>query len=181
MNTTLPDLEGMALRAYERGRVRLGVVRGALALALPLAAMALLGAPALVASLLGVSLALAFGYAQFRGQSLGRGARAGLLLGALGALGPALVRATGACCLGGSCESTCLGACVLTGVVSGGAAAWVASRDPRPVVHGLYAGVIMLLAAGLGCSALGLAEFLGIAAGLTLGGTSYALRAARAA
>ena len=180
MNTTLPDLERNARRAYELGRVRLGAARGALALVLPLAAVTLLGAPALLALVLGGGLAVLFGYAQFKGQALGRGARVGLLLGSFGALVPAMVRASGACCLGASCESTCFTACVLIGLCTGAVAAVVAARDPRPVVHGTSAAVVMLLATGLGCSALGLAEFLGVAAGLTVGGASGVLRTVRA-
>jgi len=140
----------------------------------------LLGVPVPLALVLGAGLAFAFGYAQFKGQSMGRGARMGLLLGLAGAVGPAMVRGSGVCCLGGSCENTCLGACVLIGVSSGAAAAFVAAQDPRPYAHGLAAAVMMLFAAGLGCSTLGFAEFLGIAAGLTLGGTTWMMRASRA-
>lgn len=176
----LPDLEAIARRAYERGRVRMGASRGLLTFGLPLAAVTLLGAPILLALALGAGLAFAFGYTEFKGQSLGRGARVGLLLGLVGAVVPAIIRASGACCLGASCESTCLGACVLVGVSTGAAAALVATRDPRPFVHGLSAAVVMVLAAGLGCSALGFAEFLGVAGGLTLGGTTCMMRASRA-
>ncbi len=90
MNTTLPDLQAVARRAYERGRVRLGASRGLLTLALPLAAVMLLGVPVPLALVLGAGLAFAFGYAQFKGQSMGRGARMGLLLGLAGAVGPAI-------------------------------------------------------------------------------------------
>ncbi|NUO52823.1 MAG: hypothetical protein HOV80_28595 [Polyangiaceae bacterium] len=180
MNTTLPDLEASARRAYERGRVRLGASRALFTVALPLVAATQLGAPTHVAVMLGAVLALVFGYAQFKGRSVGRGARMGLFLGLFGALVPAMMMSSGFCCLGASCESTCLAACIMVGVVAGAAGALVSASDARPLVHGGAAAVIMLLAAGLGCSAVGGAEFLGMAAGLALGGTTFFLRAARA-
>jgi hypothetical protein len=180
MSTTLPDLEATARRAYERGRVRLGASRALLTLALPLVAATQLGAPVHLAVMLGAALALVFGYAQFKGLSAGRGARMGLFLGLFGALVPAMMRSSGFCCLGASCESTCLAACIMTGVLTGAAGAVISAGDERPLAHGAAAAVIMLLAAGLGCSAVGGAEFLGIAAGLALGGTTFFLRTARA-
>lgn len=179
MGKMFPDLEASAKSAYERGRIRLGASRALAAVALTLGAVALLGAPLSIALPLGAALTLVFGYTQYRGQSIGRGGRLGLGLGVLPFAVPWMVRTTGLCMLGGSCAQTCMTICVLLGCASGASVVAVAGRDPMPHGFALGAGLVLILSAGLGCTAVGLGELIGVFVGLALVAPVYAWRVAR--
>lgn len=172
-------LEVAARRAYERGRARLALQRAAFPALMLLAAIFLLHARLWVALPLGLTLVAGFSYTQYRGQSLGRGARRGLLFGVLPFVVPWVVHNWGICWLGDTCSTTCLRACFLFGCLSGISVGLSATRDASPPRYALGAWATLLLTACLGCTAIGLGELVGVLAGLVLVAPVYIVRVAR--
>jgi hypothetical protein len=154
-------------RAYEFGRVLLGVRRAALVA--PMAALSLVacerpGPTWLAASLLAAVVVLF----EWRGQAFARGARVGLVAGLPPLLLPLIVRATLHVCNATFClpySTVCLGA----GVVGGG---FMGLSAVRRGVHGsgvAAAALVASLAGSLGCLVAGLGGVVGLVAGLGLG------------
>ncbi|NUP09680.1 MAG: hypothetical protein HOW73_26850 [Polyangiaceae bacterium] len=173
---TSPDLEAVARRAFERGRVKYAARQLAYPIFVTVAAVLLLRAPLAVAVPVGVLLTAIYGFTQFRGTSLARGARRGLLLGMLPFSVPWLVRASGSCMIGGSCATTCMSACVLAGATTGIAVSLAATRDAAPRTFGIGAGLMLLISAGIGCAAIGIGEFVGVGLGLAIAGLAHVCR-----
>jgi hypothetical protein len=179
MTVAEKDLAALARGAYERGRLRWALARGAAAVAV--AAVGLAGcpsptAPAACAAGLGVLVAACL----WRGGAWARGVRLGFLAGLAPCLLPAAARAA-RLCNGGMCLAL-PNVCVTAGVVAGLLLGWLGLRLPA---HGdrrfwLAAAAAAVLAGATGCFAAGLAGVGGMALGL-LAGAAAPVLAARAA
>ena len=115
-----PDqkLLSRARRAYERGRLIVGLRAALLALAVVGLPVSLVGANTLTL-LAGLALVLATGLCAFHGRALGNAAQVALAAGVAGIVGLLAVRIAGGCTKT-FCESACLFAC-LSGGLAGGA------------------------------------------------------------
>lgn len=164
-----PDvaLEARARRAYEAGRALRGARRAAVAL--PLATLSLLccgqpGATCVVAGL----LAVAVGAFEWRGLSLGRGARIGLWAGLPALLLPIAVQWMGHACGRSLCAlypAVCASAGIAGGVLL---VTWCRRRGVEP--YGLVAaGLTAALAGSLGCLVAGIPGLVALTVGLALG------------
>jgi hypothetical protein len=160
-------LQTRARRAYEVGRVLLGLRRAA-AVA-PMAALSLVacgrpGATCIAAGLLAALVVLL----EWRGEGFSRGARVGLLAGIPALLLPVLVRTTIHVCNSTFCVSYSA-VCLVAGVAGGALiGVWAVRRG----VHGrgvAAAGLVAGLAGSLGCLAAGIGGLLGLAVGLGVG------------
>jgi hypothetical protein len=158
-----------ARRAYEAGRVLLGLRRASVVV--PMAAVSFLacGRPAATVLAAGM-LALSVTVLEWRGEALGRGARIGLLAGIPPLLLPLIVRATVQACSTSFCVSYSA-LCLASGVAGGGLVAyWVTGRGVRGMAV-VAACAVASLAGSLGCLVAGVGGLLGLAAGLGLGVT----------
>jgi hypothetical protein len=148
-----------ARRAYELGRLRLGL-RTALVV-MPMIGLSLLLStrPALSWSAGALLFALVAALSA-RGGAHGRAVVPGLLAGSLPLLLPALLRTSGHCCIGGACWSMCMAGCIVGGLFAGVAIGLVAASEPERSRFLLASTAIAGLAGALGCvmaGALGIA------------------------
>lgn len=172
----LAMLEARARRAYEWGRLRWSLRPAPLILAAAAAALAC-GRPlswtcALAGLLLPLSIALSFA-----GGAGGRAVMPGLLAGAVALACPVLMHTVGHVCLGPSCMSLGLPACIAGGAAAGVLIASRAAQEEGG--HFLLAAVAVAgLMGALGCSLAGAAGVLGMLAGTVAAGapTLLALR-----
>ena len=160
-------LQVRARRAYETGRVLLGLRLAAFVL--PMAALSLFACdrPAATAAVAGALAPLVVAFV-WRGQTFGCGARIGLLAVLPPLLVPVLVRATVHACGTSLCPSygaVCLG----SGVVGGALLGLWAVRRGVPGSGLVTAGVVACLTGTLGCLIAGAAGLLGLTAGLAVG------------
>jgi len=170
-------LERRARRAYERGRVWLGL--RATAPVVPMAALSLLacGRPAatIADAVLLAGLMILF---VWRGEAFAQGARLGLWAGLPPLLMPLVVALAGHVCGSSFCPlypSTCLAGGVAGGVLLGWRS-WSAGLDRHALMAG---GLVAGLAGTLGCLLAGTGGLIGLGAGLLLGaGPVVALRRA---
>lgn len=165
MAKTASDLEVRVRAAYMRGRLRSAARASIGVLFCGAVGIATLDLPSR-AWLVLVLLALTYGVLKHLGLAFARGARLGLWLGLVPIAIPFLVRTTGSCCLGGGCHTTCLRACLVAGVLTGLALVMRARRDAQPMRFMIGATGVIACAAGVGCVALDLGNFLGVLAGL---------------
>lgn len=179
MTVAEKQLTARARRAYELGRLRWALGRGAAAAAVTAVALAVCpspAAPAACAAGLGVLVAACL----WRGGAWARGARLGFFAGLAPCLLPAASRAFHVCT-----DAMCLAmptVCLTAGVIAGLLLGWLGLRLPG---HGdrrfwLAAGAAAFLAGATGCLAAGLAGLGGMALGL-LAGAAAPVLAARAA
>jgi hypothetical protein len=170
MATSETALRSRARRAYDLGRLRwslrlLPFVAAAAGLALlcgrPLELSCLLSAPLLV---------LAVGLS-FAGGTGARAVAPGLTAGVFALVLPLAVGTVGHACLGPSCMSLCLPACIGGGALSGAFLAFRAAREEQSARY-LVAGFALAgLMGSLGCTMGGAAGVVGMLAGaLGLGG-----------
>jgi len=162
--TRLAALERRVHGAYERGRARraLGV---ALLAAIPGIAAWLLGG-GLRPLALAAAAYVAYALCLWRGQWLGRGARAGLLWGLVPFALAQLAQPLGGCHVGGACLSWCSIACSVGGLAVGGGVSWGASRAAAPVRFWVAGSSVALLAGATACRCAGVSSLLGMAIGL---------------
>jgi len=178
MALTEPVLEGRARRAYEWGRLRWSLRLAPFVLAAAGTAFAC-GRPfdltgALTIGLLPLAVGLSFA-----GGSAGNAVIPGLLGGSVALALPLLVGTVGHFCLGPSCMSFCLPACVLGGAIAGGLIGAAARRQEREAPFFVSALAIAGLMGALGCTLAGLAGVGGMLAGALLAGTPLLLVARR--
>ena len=168
---TDPDaiLAGRARRAYEGGRVRLGL-RGAAAV-VPMAVLSLVACGRPTATLAGaLALTAVVFSAVWRGQDMARGARLGLAAGLPPLLLPVLVEATGHVCAPQLC--ILFPAACITGGLIGGVALGLRGRKAGLSVGAFaVAGLVAGLTGSLGCLVAGAAGLLGLLFGLASGVT----------
>src|SRR5579864_4168686 len=173
------DLAACARGAYERGRRRWALARGAAAAAV--AAVALAGCPAPAApAACAVGLGVLVAACLWRGGAWARGARLGFLAGLAPCLLPAAARAIRIC--NGSMCLTLPTVCLTGGVVAGLLLAWMGLRPPGRGDRRFWlaAAAAAILAGATGCFTAGLAGVGGMALGL-LAGAAAPVLAARAA
>lgn len=162
---TEDGLRRRARRAYERGRLRRGLVAG---VAIPpVASLAFLQCvrplPSLVAAGLLSLLVVALLH---RGQDWGRGARAGLIAGLAPFLFPIVVEGLGTPALCELLPWFCAAGGVVAGIVLV-ARHRVPLESPR--AYWIGACLVTLLAGAVGCWIAGAAGLAGLAAGLAVG------------
>ena len=154
-------------RAYEQGRARGAVLRGAAVLLLGLPAFVVCGRTTGAAVLL-AALAVAAAAARQRGEGFDDGARAGVAAGILPCLLPAalrLVRPDLCDLLFARGPWLCAAAGVAAGAILG-----IRSRRRHDLPFWTAAVATLALAAALGCLPAGTMGFVGLAAGLAAGG-----------
>jgi hypothetical protein len=152
-----------ARRAYELGRLKLGLRTAALAIPMLGLSVAAGGKPATTA-LAGAALVVLSVYFRWRGQAWGRGVLPGLIAGSLPLVLPPLLRSSGHFCMGGGCWSVCMIGCVLGGALAGmtiGIAS--AAEKQQRTAFLLSASLVAGLAGVLGCSIVGAAGITGMA------------------
>lgn len=167
MATAELTLEHRVRRAYELGRVLLGLRRAAIVA--PMTALSLLacerpGATWVAASLLATAVVIL----EWRGLAFARGARVGLLAGIPPLLLPLLVRATFHVCNASFCLPYA-GVCLAAGVVGGGFMGLSAVRRGVGGSGVAAAGLVASLAGTLGCLVAGVGGVVGLIIGLGLG------------
>lgn len=155
-----------ARRAYERGRLKRGLIEASPAI--PMTLLSLVGAHAVGLNLLlGVLLAATATGMIWRGGGMARGVSPGLIAGALVIIVPVLGRQCAHFCIGPICWSTCVMACGFAGIGAGVvlARSWREHRSAQGIAASL---LIAGLAGAMGCLEIGLT-------GLALAGTSMLL------
>jgi hypothetical protein len=162
-------LAGRARRAYERGRVYLGL-RAAAAVA-PMAGLSLIACGRPAATFAGsLALAALATSAVWWGRDVARGARLGLVAGLPPLLLPVLVEATGHVCA----PQLCLlfpGACIAGGLIGGLALGFRARKVALSGSALAVAALVAGLTGSLGCLVAGAAGLMGLILGLASGVT----------
>lgn len=177
----VPDavLMARARRAYEWGRLRAALPLASVVV--PMIALSLVVCGSGLAALgFGAALFAVLVAASWRGQSYGRGARAGLLAGLVPFTLPIAQGGVSLCVSGVGVASTAV--CVAGGTLGGLAIAAVVRRREGATAQSLSflaALVVAGLAGSLGCLMLGVVGVLAMGAGLVLGATPALVVAAR--
>ena len=162
-------IETRARRAYEYGRVRLGLRRAAVVL--PMAALSVFACGRPTASCLtALILAACVLVFEWRGQALGGGGRIGLLAGLPPLLLPLLLQAGGVVCSQSFCTFYPI-ACVAGGIVGGVFLGLSGARRGLTAPGLASAAVIAALCGTLGCLIGGMTGLLGLLIGLGAGVT----------
>jgi hypothetical protein len=175
------ELRNTARRAYELGRVRLGVKLAAIGVLVGAVAVGL-GRPIDVSAALSGALAVLVALIAFRGGAAGRAVWPALAAGTAAMFFPLAVRTAGCSLFGPQCMRFCLHACVAGGAAMGAALALAARREEGGAREFLIAGVaIATLTASLGCALAGAAGVIGMALGSLAAGAPIwlAMRTAR--
>lgn len=160
-------LQARARRAYETGRVLLGLRRAALVV--PMAALSWFTCARPMATCIdAVALAVLVAVFAWRGQELGRAVRIGLCAGAPALFAPVLIQLGGHAC-GRSFCALVPTICLLGGVAGGVLLVRWGQRRGLSTSGVLAAGIVAGLAGTLGCLAGGTGGLVGLAVGLTLG------------
>jgi hypothetical protein len=160
-----------ARRAYERGRLRRGLIEASPAI--PMTLLSLVSTHAVGLNLvLGVLLAVTATGMFWRGGGLARGVSPGLIAGALVIIVPVLGRQCAYFCIGPVCWSTCVMACAFAGIGAGVvlAQSWREYRSAQSIAASL---TIAALAGAMGCLEIGLTGL--VLAGVTMVLSSSAL------
>lgn len=169
------QLWSRARLAYELGRLRASLRVAPFVVAMAAVALACGRPLPLITAVGGVLLALAVGLSFFGGV----GARAvvpGLLAGAVALAPPLLLHVIGHACIGPSCMTLGLPACIAGGALGGMLIARRAAGETLPFV--LAAASVAAVTGTFGCSVAGAAGVLGMLAG-TVGAGAPLLLAAR--
>ena len=162
-----PVFRERARRAYERGRLLLGLRRAALVAPMAARTWVTCARPAATA-VDALALASLILYFEWHGRDLGRGSRVGLWAGAPALLVPVLIQLGGHACGRSFCAllpTMCLGGGIVAGVLL---VQW-GRRRGLSTSGLLAAGTVAGLAGTLGCLAGGTGGIVGLALGLTLG------------
>jgi hypothetical protein len=170
--------ERRARRAYELGRLRVGLQAAWPLVFLTPLALALHGNPRLVAPI-AIFTALLTTVLGWRGGGLERGARFGFLAGLPLLLVPWLVMfgqdrcedcnlVTRGAFPHGAAWTTCMIACALTGLAVGAVIGWRAARDARGPRFATSAAAVAGLTGALGCAMVGVTGVLGVLGGLAV-------------
>lgn len=157
MEPRRPDpLRDRARSVYELGRARSAAWTALVVLPFVVCALFASQTPAPVV-VLGAALYMLAAALLFRGQVYGSAVFVGLVAGAAPMLAPLLFRQSGHCCVGGSCWTGCMVACISGGVMAGLAIGWFAwKHKERPGAFGLAATGVAALTGSLGCGVAGL-------------------------
>ena len=158
-----------ARRAYERGRVLLGLRRAGIAVPMGLLSLYCCGRPTATCIAAGL-LAATIVFFEWRGEALGRGARLGVWIGLPPLLLPIAVAATGHMC-GASFCALYPGCCLAGGIAAGAALGWWGVHRGLDVRVGAAAAVVAALVGSLGCLIAGITGLAGLVVGLALGAT----------
>jgi hypothetical protein len=178
MALTETTLQSRARRAYELGRLR-AALRVAPFILLAAGASIACGRPvALSCALCAAIVALAAGLG-FTGGSFGRAVLPGLAGGSAALAMPLLVHTLGFACMGPSCMTLGVPACVLGGAIAGALIGARARRETSEPAFVLPALLLAGLTGALGCSMAGAAGVLGMVAGAVAAGTPLLLVARR--
>jgi hypothetical protein len=167
-------LEARARRAYERGRIRLGL--RVAAFAVPMAVLSVIaGGSAVVATLGAAALAAVLAACLWRGLGPARGARLGLWAGLPPLVCPALMSCFGHYCGPGTCYLFPTGC--LVGAVGGGLLlAGLVRRAGLGNDALAAAALVTALSGALGCSLGGAAGLAALGLGLAAGAAPLLLR-----
>lgn len=171
-------LRSLARRAYELGRLRWSLRLATVVLTAAAVAVAC-GRP------LGLTCAIFFALAPlvvgltFAGGSAGRGVVPGLLGGSVALALPLLVGTLGHVCLGPSCMTLCLPACVIGGAVAGAVIGLRAHDQENELFFVASALLVAGLTGALGCTLGGMAGVAGMLAGALVAGGPVLLVARR--
>lgn len=171
--TDLHRLRAEARAAYERGRVRLAVLAGALAIGPT--ALALSTWPDQLVTLPLFALAfVAIAVAVWRGGELGRGAIAGVIGGSVPVIAMVIASHVSHVCHGGFCLAICVPICALAGMLTGGFLAWRGARAGAARFWTAAGGVGSSIAA-MACVPMGLGATIGLLMGLAAAAVPGAL------
>lgn len=162
--TELDALERRLRRVYERARLRRAFV-GFLPVLLLLAAALAFGGRAASVLVLGPVLFAGGVLALWYGREPGRGVLPGVLAGGTALVLVLCANQMGHFCTGERCVSWCLPACVTGGLLAGGLISVLGIRQGRGAGYWASASGITLLTGALGCSCVGFAGMIGLAAG----------------
>jgi hypothetical protein len=165
------QLKRVGLRAYEVGR--LGVAARAAWVLVPTALVCALETGAgETCACIGVLLLSVSIFLRWRDRRGADSVREGLLAGALPLVAGLIVARLAPSCANAPLFSMCTAVCLGLGIPSG---MWLGARlvkGTAPAATWLTVGGIAVLAASLGCAALGVAGLVGTALGLLIGATS---------
>lgn len=163
--TTERALRRQARRAYELGRLRMAL-RDAWPV-LPMVALSwwLSRTTPLVILSTGALLLVSVIGMRFRGGVYGQVVTPGLLAGIAPLLLPLVLRSSGHCCIGGACWSLCMLGCIGGGMFAGVSIGVTAAAQPQERwVFASAASLLASLAGMLGCTVIGTAGIIGMAA-----------------
>jgi hypothetical protein len=163
------ELRSRARVAYERGRVRAGVISALPVLALVVICV-LLGGQPLATALAGLALAGLIVVAVHRGGALGHSVAPGLIAGALPLAAGLVACRIPHTCGGPGCLELCAPLCLAAGVLAGVALAVHTHRTARPSSLAM-AGAVALCTGAMGCLFVGLGGMLGMGLGFLAGST----------
>jgi hypothetical protein len=176
MDARSTAVRARAKAAYERGRLRDGVVAASFAVPFSLVVGVVEG-HVVSCFVVGLALATLVTLLHWSGRDLARGIVPGLVAGAV-PLVFANVSMSAHLCIGGSCASACIAACAAGGIVAGSFSAWFARRSSLPRAAWVSAGSVALLVGALGCMCVGVFGVLGLVGGLLVGSAPLVLRPA---
>lgn len=176
---SIDGLKSRTRRAYELGRLRLGIGPALGALSMIVFSIMIGRDPAFSFGLGSLLLTLAVGFA-VRGGLLGRAVGPGLLAGMAPLVLPAALRFSGHCCAGGACYSLCLFGCIGGGVFGGFVLGSAAASGPDRYRFLAAASLLTGSAGLLGCMVAGAAGMIGMAIAVALASLPIVVLAPRA-
>lgn len=163
-----------ARRAYELGRVRAALRIAPLVFAAAAAALACGRPPFSTCALAGLLLTLALGLS-IAGGAGGHAVMPGLVAGTVALACPVLLHTVGHACLGPSCMTLGIPACIAGGAGAGALIALRAAGEESSGRFLLSAVAVAGLMGALGCSLAGAAGVLGMLAGIVAAGAPVLL------
>lgn len=167
------DVRERARLAYERSRVRLGLIAALPVIPLAGVSMLVCGRPEVTLPA-GMALFVVTAWLRARGQAYSRAIVPGFLSGLAPLALPIVLRTSGHCCIGGACWSGCMLACVAGGLLAGIGAGVFAAAEHRS--RGVFLASVLLVAAlvgVLGCVMAGLSGIVGMTIALCMSATGY--------
>ncbi len=155
-----------AMAGYERSRLKNAVLAALPGLLLPLIAFAV-GGRLMASVTLGLAVLASVVWLAWRGQAWGRSVPGGLAAGVF-PLGLALAaQHIGHVCTPQGCTSLCVPMCAAGGVIAGAVVSAFARLSPSPRITLGFGAALSLAVGAMGCSCVGSAGMLGMAAGLS--------------
>jgi hypothetical protein len=163
------DVEKMALRAYEQGRMRLGAGWALAVVTLTLGAV-LLSPGRLIVVALGLPLATLLAFGAFRGQAVFAGAKNGLLAGLIPLALALGMRDMGTCySVAGQCFSWCAAGCAVGGVAASLVVAKRSGHWHGTPAYWMTAGASLLLTGSMACGCAGAMALASLGVGIVVG------------
>lgn len=164
----MSDIETLAMQAYERGRVRIGLAAAGW-IVLFAAFLCTLSAKPVFTATIGIVLAAVTGFAAFKGRMIAGASRSGILAGLIPASLALSARELGhACSIGGMCLSWCMLGCAAGGIAAAVIIVRRAGRWQRSPAYWYLASLSMFATASLACSCAGFTSLIALAVGFVM-------------